>query len=124
MNFVADESVDFPIVQRLRQDGHQVWYVAEMAPSISDDVVLETANREAALLITADKDFGEMIFRLRRFSAGIILVRLTGVSPSRKASIVAITLKQHLEELVGNFSVISPGSFRTRLLSTKQDIQT
>jgi hypothetical protein len=39
VNFLADESVDKPIVDRLRQDGYQVWYIAEIAPSISDDLV-------------------------------------------------------------------------------------
>ena len=44
MNFVSDESVDRQIVERLRDDGHFVWYVAEMAPSISDDEVLKIAQ--------------------------------------------------------------------------------
>ena len=61
MNFLADESVDRQIVERLRQDGHLVQYVAEMEPGISDNVVLASANREAALLLTADKDFGEPV---------------------------------------------------------------
>lgn len=49
------------IIERLRQDGHRVWYVAEMGPGISDDIVLASANREAALLLTADKDFGVIV---------------------------------------------------------------
>lgn len=65
MNFFADESVDRQIVERLRQDGHHVRYVAEMASGLSDDVVLAAANAEAALLLTTDKDFGEMVFRRR-----------------------------------------------------------
>lgn len=48
MNFLADESVDRQIVERLRQDGHQVWYVAEMEPGVSDDVVLNLANEKTA----------------------------------------------------------------------------
>lgn len=71
MNFVADESVDRQVVDRLRQEGHQVRYVAEMEPGISDDAVLELANREAALLLTADKDFGELVFRQRRVLLGV-----------------------------------------------------
>ena len=54
MNFVADESVDRQIVKRLGDDGHSVWYVAEMAPSISDDEVLQLANKGNAPLITSD----------------------------------------------------------------------
>lgn len=45
MNLFADESIDQPIVERLRDHGHRVWYVAEMDPGISDDMVLDLANR-------------------------------------------------------------------------------
>ena len=117
MNIVADESIDRPIVNRLRQDGHQVWYVAEMEPGISDDAVLDMANREAALLLTADKDFGEMVFRQRRFTGGIVLVRLAGLSSARKAGIVAAMVRQHQSELPDGFAVIAPEVFRIRRLS-------
>lgn len=59
MNFLADESIDQPIVDELRRQGHQVWAVAENSPSISDDEVLELANSQLMLLVTGDKDFGE-----------------------------------------------------------------
>ncbi|MDI6791317.1 MAG: DUF5615 family PIN-like protein [bacterium] len=76
------------MVERLRQDGHCVLYVTEMDPGISDDVVLDLANRETALLLTADKDFGELVFyRQRRFRVGIVLIRLAGLSPMTKADI-------------------------------------
>lgn len=60
MNLLADESVDGPIVARLRQEGHEIVYVAELSPSITDEEVLQQANARAALLVTADKDFGEV----------------------------------------------------------------
>lgn len=63
MNLLADESVDQQIVARLRRDEHAVSYVAEMSPSISDDVVLQQASAAGLLLVTADKDFGELVFR-------------------------------------------------------------
>ncbi len=59
MNLLADESVDGQIVARLRQDNHDVTYVAEMEPGISDETVLQRANEQEALLLTVDKDFGE-----------------------------------------------------------------
>jgi predicted nuclease of predicted toxin-antitoxin system len=63
MNLLANESVDRPIVERLRRDGHDVVYVADLSPSITDDEVLQQANNGNALLVTADKDFGELVFR-------------------------------------------------------------
>jgi predicted nuclease of predicted toxin-antitoxin system len=70
MKLLADESVDQQIVDRLRKDGHEVWYVTEMEPGISDDLVLKKTNQEMAILLTADKDFGELVFRLNRISKG------------------------------------------------------
>lgn len=113
MNFLADEGVDRQIVERLRIEGYSVLYVAQMQPGISDDVVLDLANQYNALLITADKDFGELVFRLRRLTGGVILLRLAGLSP-RKAEIVVLVINQHLEELIGAFTVLAPGSLRIR----------
>ena len=58
MRLLVDEGVDSPIVARLKDDGHQVTYVAEMAPGIPDEEVLDLANQQQAVLITTDKDFG------------------------------------------------------------------
>ncbi|WP_083857502.1 DUF5615 family PIN-like protein [Caldilinea aerophila] len=64
MNFLADESVDRPIVERLRREGHQVSYIAELGPGMPDDAVLNRANQETALLLTAMPG----IIRIRRVS--------------------------------------------------------
>jgi len=65
LNFLADEGVDRQIVDCLRSNGHSVTYVAEMDARVSYDFVLGLANRQSAVLLTADKDFGALIFRLR-----------------------------------------------------------
>jgi predicted nuclease of predicted toxin-antitoxin system len=51
MNLLVDEGVDKQIVDRLREEGYSVIYIAEMAPGISDDIVLEMANKEGSLLL-------------------------------------------------------------------------
>jgi predicted nuclease of predicted toxin-antitoxin system len=82
MKLVADECVDKPIVDRLRTDGHAVVYVAEMAPSVDDDEMLRLANSEAAILMTGDKDFGELVFRQGRVHQGVIFTSIVR-RPSR-----------------------------------------
>lgn len=114
MKFLADENVDKPIVERLRKDGHVVLYVIEMEPSISDDEVIRQANQESALLLTADKDFGELAFRQGRIIYGVVLIRLAGLSPQRKAEVVAVAIQEHADELAQNFAVITPGAVRIR----------
>ncbi len=114
MNFLADESVDQPIVERLRHYGHNVLSVAEMEPSISDEIVLAMANQQDALLLTADKDFGELVFRQHRVTRGVVLIRLAGLSSEAKAAIVSEAVRDHGTELTPAFTVISPGMVRVR----------
>jgi predicted nuclease of predicted toxin-antitoxin system len=114
MNLLADESVDQQI-DRLRQDGHNVLYIAEAEPSISDDLVFDRANEMVALLVTEDKDFGEIVFRDSRLSSGgVVLLRLAGLSPERKAEVVSEAFLENERELPSHFSVISPGKIRIR----------
>lgn len=89
-------------------------YVAEMDPGISDDVVLERARQQDMVLVTSDRDFGEMVFREKRASAGVILLRLSGLSLQAKATIVATALREHEAALVGAFSVVTPALVRIR----------
>jgi len=114
VNLLADESIDRQIVDRLREDGHLVRYVAEMDPAISDDAVLDLANREEAVLFTADKDFGELVVRQRRIASGVVLIRLAGLSPTTKAEVVASAINKHTTELARAFAVITPGAIRIR----------
>lgn len=114
MNLVADESVDRAVVERLRQEGHDVVSVAELSPSITDDAVLQQANDRGALLVTADKDFGELVFRLGRVHAGVVLLRLAGLPNATKADVVAEVFRDRAADLPGAFSVVSPGVVRIR----------
>jgi predicted nuclease of predicted toxin-antitoxin system len=112
----ANESVDRHIVERLRQDGHAVQYVAEMEPGIPDAMVLSLATQGEGILLTADKDFGEVVIRQRRLVPGILLVRLAGLSAARKAEVVSSAVSQHSAELPGAIGVLTPGAFRVRRL--------
>jgi hypothetical protein len=65
MLLVADECVDFSIIECLRKRGIEVFAIVEQDPSIIDEDVLDIAVRMGAPLITEDKDFGELVFRLK-----------------------------------------------------------
>lgn len=114
MNLLADEGVDRSVVEKLRQAGHEVSYIAELSPGADDDTILRQANASNALLLTLDKDFGELVFRQGLIHAGVILIRLAGLQPTTKADVVAAAIREHDAELFRSFSVISPGSIRIR----------
>ena len=114
MRFLADENVDRPIVDRLRADGHTVLWVVQTGKGALDEAVISLANEEHAILITADTDFGGMVFRQGRFLLGVVLIRLAGLSPERKARLVAAAVREHSEQLIGHFAVVGPGAVRIR----------
>lgn len=114
MKLVADENIDSPIIVELRKAGYSVLSIAGMFPQAADDQVLRLANHEKAILLTADKDFGELIFRLKQTAYGVILVRLAGLAPEDKSKRILSCLKEYQEELAANFTVISRRSIRIR----------
>jgi predicted nuclease of predicted toxin-antitoxin system len=114
VNLLADEGVDVAIVRRLRADGHDVEYVAELAPGVTDDEVLSRANDDRRLLMTVDKDFGELVFRLGSVSVGVVLIRLSGLTSSRKADVVSDAIREHGEQMFEAFTVVSSGVVRIR----------
>jgi predicted nuclease of predicted toxin-antitoxin system len=79
-----------------------------------DEVVLRQSQSSASVLITADKDFGELVFRQRLASTGVLLIRLSGLGPVQKALIVSAAIREHGRKLFGAFAVLSPGNIRIR----------
>jgi predicted nuclease of predicted toxin-antitoxin system len=106
MKFVADENLDFPIVQLLRANNFEVLYILESHSGIEDDEVLTISNNKKAILITQDKDFGELVYRLKRIHSGVILVRLEGKIPAEKAKIVLSVIEKYHSKLQNSFSVV------------------
>lgn len=114
MRIVADESIDRQIVERLRLGGHDVLYIAELDPGIDDETVLNRSRQLDAVLLTADKDFGELVLRQRIPHSGVLLIRLAGLTPDLKAELTAAIFDQHAEELSGGIAVLSKAALRIR----------
>ena len=90
MRFLADENLAGYMVEAMRRLGHDVTWVRTDAPGSTDQQVLARAEAERRVLVTADKDFGELAFRSRLPAAsGIVLLRLRGAPGSRTAALVA-----------------------------------
>lgn len=111
---VADESVDGNIVAHLETLGYKIHYIKKHSPGIPDLEVLETAIQNDALLITEDKDFGELVYRLRLPHCGIFLLRLAGVETSKKCSLVEFVLRENESTLKNKFSVLDEDKLRIR----------
>jgi len=114
MRIIADESVDGRIVDRLRLAGHDILSIAESAPGTPDDLVLTKSDAAGVLLMTADKDFGELVYRRRMAHCGVVLLRQAGLSIDVRADVVLTILASHGSELTAAFTVIARESVRIR----------
>ncbi|MBZ0207381.1 MAG: DUF5615 family PIN-like protein [Flavobacteriales bacterium] len=81
MDFIADESVDGHIIRALRSAGHTVQDIHESDLGAHDERVLEIANAGKSVLITEDKDFGDLVFANGSPHSGVLLIRLDGFPP-------------------------------------------
>ena len=114
MKLMTDEGVDKPIVDALRKAGFDVTYILESHQGAEDDYILKLANEQERILLTQDKDFGELVFRLKNVHFGVVLIRLNGYKPAEKASIVTKLFLKYQIQLIKAFTVIQPNAIRIR----------
>jgi predicted nuclease of predicted toxin-antitoxin system len=111
-----DECVDAGLAALLRESGHDVVYMAEVAPRSSDTEVMTRADREGRPLLTEDKDFGDLVFRQARPVPGIILLRIESSRRSLKGPRFLTAIDRLGETLFGRYTVIEEARFRSRPL--------
>src|SRR4051794_8542518 len=110
--FLADENMPADAVIAARGAGHDVAWVKEIAAGADDDTVLSASVAQRRVLVTFDKDFGEMAFRRGKAAApGIILMRPRLRSPQYVAQFTATVLAQPVT-WEGFFSVAQEGRLR------------
>lgn len=112
MRFLADESCDFAAVLALRAAGHDVVAVAEVARGADDSAVIEMARSQQRVLLTEDKDFGQLVFAAARQSAGVMLLRWPVAARTTLGAALASLVASHGDSLVGSFVVVEPGRVR------------
>jgi len=116
MKIVIDEGMDIRLAGVLRQSGHEVTHIAESSRGLTDEEVLSLATQPGVLLITRDKDFGDLIFREGRTHSGILLVRLEHLNSDERSAAVQECIRCHESQLPGAFSVINRAGIRIRRL--------
>ena len=114
MKLIADESVDFEIIKSLRNNNYDIISVNESYRGSDDEDILALALKEEAVLLTEDKDFGELVFRLNKAHLGIILIRLSGIESHLKSQTVLKSLTDNFDKMRNSFSVISYNQTRIK----------
>lgn len=112
MDLVADESCAGPVIRALREAGHDVIAIAGSATGAADEVVIERALAERRVLITEDRDFGELVYARGRSSAGVVFVKFPSRVRRLKPAAVVEAVAKLGARLRDSFTVIEPGRVR------------
>jgi predicted nuclease of predicted toxin-antitoxin system len=116
VRWLIDECVDADLTALLRRVGHDVVYMAEVAPRTADTEVIDRATRENRLLLTEDKDFGDLIFRQGKPVPGTVLLRIEPSRRSLKGPRLLTAIDRFGNTLFGRYTVIEDARFRSRTL--------
>jgi predicted nuclease of predicted toxin-antitoxin system len=102
MQFIADENIPRETVDLLKKNGVDIVSVIDIAPGLSDEEILDLANKKGRITITFDRDFGQLIFKQKRKTKGLILLRLIPESPQQIAKRIqqALATKIKMEDSV------------------------
>jgi predicted nuclease of predicted toxin-antitoxin system len=116
MRLLANENVAHSVIRQLRESGHDVLSVKESMAGADDRAVLARAVTEQRVLLTFDKDFGELAFRSKLSAqCGIILIRITPRGPKEDARRITDILLGR-KDWTGAFWVITDLRIRRRPL--------
>jgi predicted nuclease of predicted toxin-antitoxin system len=120
MFFLADECVDAAVVEGLRDAGHDVRYVAEGERALTDAEVLKIAAQENRILLTEDKDFGDLVFRGGYVVPGVVLLRIEPLRRSLKWPRLAAAIERFEDRLFGRHTVVHEDRFRFRAVRSRR----
>ena len=114
MRFIVDESAGAAVVMVLRDLGHDVLAVADVMPQADDSSILARARAETRIIVTNDKDFGELVFRSGHDHGGVILLRLHDERSANRVRVVQAVLQQAGDDVAERFIVATDTHIRIR----------
>jgi predicted nuclease of predicted toxin-antitoxin system len=116
MRIIANENISGDAVKALQQEGHEVIWIRTKAPGTKDHDILEMAQRDKLVVITFDKDFGELAFSYGLpAQCGVILFRVPPLSPEFLVRFIVQSINNR-DDWSGIFAVIEPDRIRIRPL--------
>lgn len=112
MKFLADVNIEKLVVAEVRNLGYDIVWIAEENPYLDDISIFKIAQKESRVLLTNDKDFGEIVFRQKLISSGIVLFRIKGQDTMEKLKLFRKVLIFHNDRISKHFVVISKEKIR------------
>lgn len=104
-------------MRALRAAGHDVLAVVETARGAKDEVVIALARREKRVLLTEDKDFGQLVYAAGEGTCGVVLFRFPASARGAQQGAVLEVVTRFGPRLSFSFVVVEPGRTRASTLA-------
>lgn len=114
MKFLVDVGVGKKIENFLKINGYDVLSVREIDARAKDLQILKWAFDDQRMIITMDKDFGELVFNSSKQHAGVLILRLEDADGDAKVEVIKNILSNYSDRLKSNFCVYQDGKLRIR----------
>lgn len=117
MQFLANENFPMFSVNKLRDTGYSVIAISQLMPGAKDERVLEYANSNSQIILTFDRDYGELIYKQGLpLPEGIIYLRFIPLTPEEPADLILTLLANQHIYLQGRFTIVRRNNVRQRPL--------
>ena len=114
LKFILDVGIGSKVWQYLIANGYDAKLITAINPSMSDSDILFIADNESRMVITMDKDFGELVYHSGKVHKGVLLLRLEDAMGEEKTAVMQFILDNFKDEIEGKFCVFKNGRLRIR----------
>jgi len=114
LKFLVDVGVSKKVEKWLFDHGYDTKNVRDVDPRMSDKAILKIAVSERRMVITMDKDFGELVYNSGLLHGGVLLLRLEEAKTDEKIKVIEKILEKYADNLLNKFCVFKDGKLRIR----------
>ena len=114
LKFLVDVGVGRKVEEFLEDQGYDSKFVRSIDPRLPDQEIIKIAAMEDRMIITMDKDFGELVYHSALDHCGVILLRLEDASGIEKLEVMKEIISKYSEQIKNHFCVYQKGKFRVR----------
>ena len=117
LKFLVDVGVGKGIEDYLHAEGYDIKAVRDIDPCMEDENIIRTAFLENRMVITMDKDYGELVYHSLMKHSGVLLLRLEDATGSKKLKVLKFIIENYSDRIKNCFCVFQNDKFRIRKIN-------
>jgi predicted nuclease of predicted toxin-antitoxin system len=118
LKFLVDVGVSKKVEEYLKTQGYDTKNVRDVDTRMTDENIIRLAASEQRMVITMDKDFGELVYHSDIEHCGVLLLRMENATGSEKLDVVSYILSNYSDKIKDSFCVYQNNRFRIRKRKT------